>query len=59
MSWEPWLNGRRETEEREKYDPDDPALLVNILTKDMTEEDHERARQWVTDFIYAPPPPRE
>jgi len=53
MAWEPWL--RASESEEQPYDPDDPSLLVNILTKDMTEEDHEKARQWVTDFIYAPP----
>ena len=54
MAWEPWLNGNREADEREQYDPEDPRLLVNILTKDMTEEDHEKARDWVMDFIGDP-----
>lgn len=57
MAWEPWL--RASESEEKPYDPNDPSLLVNILTKDMTEEDHEKAKQWVTDFIYAPPLPRE
>jgi hypothetical protein len=52
MAWEPWLKARKtETEEQDEYDPNDPGLLVNILTKDMTEEDHERAQQWVMDHL--------
>lgn len=52
MAWEPWLKAKTpESKEREQYDPNDPGLLVNVLTKDMTEEDHEKARQWVMDHL--------
>lgn len=53
MAWEPWLKGHRkaEEEEEEKYDPNDPSLLVNSLTKNMTEEDRQKARDWITDHL--------
>lgn len=54
MSWEPWLAPSKP--EEKPHDPDDPALLSNVLAKDMTEEDHERARQWVLDLITSPEP---
>jgi len=54
MAWEPWLATSKP--EEKPYDPDDPGLLINILTKDMTEEDHEAARKWVATFITDPAP---
>ena len=51
MAWEPWLKGHHKAEEEEKYDPNDPSLLVNSLTKNMTEEDRRKARDWITDHL--------
>jgi hypothetical protein len=52
MAWEPWLSVPEP--EKELPDPDDPGLLINILTQDMTEEEHEDARRWIARFITAP-----
>jgi len=38
MAWEPWLQATEPQILEEEWDPDDPRLLVNILTDDAAKE---------------------
>ena len=54
MAWEPWLNGQREPQDEQAFLLNVNAPPVPASPKDPADEDHERPRDWVMDFISTP-----